>query len=98
MKPQNYIRPFLKMGWLLRVGGWGKSLVGFNVPASSFAGQAVIFRQESQIELDPYYVELDIHNPYTLETRPEKIPMFLPHELLGAVWQAGCFTQLCGEN
>ena len=40
---------------------------------------------------------MEVYDPYMLGTKPAKIPLFLPHELFSAVWQADCFDHIFGD-
>lgn len=55
-------------------------------------------RGEAAVTLDPYIVDVDLWDPYTLSAQPSKLPIFLPHELFAATYEAGCFTEVMGAN
>lgn len=51
------------------------------------------------MQLDPYMVECDVYDPYSLGEKRVSIPMYLPHELFASTWAAGCFeTLFCGGD
>ena len=53
-------------------------------------------RNKSHLHLDPYYVDVDVWDPYTLGETSRKIPIFLPHELLATVYESGAGDAVFG--
>lgn len=51
-------------------------------------------KRESPIAVDPYWVETVVWDPYSLGETPMNIPVYLPHELINAVYDYGAFDHL----
>ena len=55
-------------------------------------------KREQKVQLDPYYVEVDVADVYTQGSKTEQFPVYLPHELFAAVHQSGCSEQVFGTK
>ncbi len=47
-------------------------------------------KREQKVQLDPYYVEVDVADVYTQGSKTERFPVYLPHQLFAVVHQSGC--------
>ena len=55
-------------------------------------------KREQKVQLDLYYVEVDVADVYTQGSKTEQFPVYLPLELFAVVHRSGCYEQVFGTK